>query len=319
MKTCKQSKRLQIYLDGWMEDVEAARFEKHLKKCSSCQAELIELEDVSSAALEIVDEAPESSYWESFYARTLNRIISRNVTPYERSGEPRKSLRLKIGSYSLAIVSMAALVLLTVNFLPDFLNLMAERNLERQKGLEQSESVAIVDAVETGESVELNTRDLTVSVPELVESEPVSTISQEADLASAETGENVSLDEPNASDNDILAYFRDDIPVNEPRLTLSDASDYPGESAPEEYGNINEDYRLSSSMIAAGILSEASDRYNLGRSFDNYTGFSLNEYGANSFLNGVSGNWGYLSMPPDSAEAEEFRRYLIELELIQAK
>jgi hypothetical protein len=319
MKTCKQSKRLQIYLDGWMENVEAARFEKHLKKCSSCQAELIELEDISSAALEIVDEAPESSYWDSFYARTLNRIISRNVTPYERSGEPRKSLRLKIGSYSLAIVSMAALILLAVNFLPDILNLMAERNLDRQKGLEQSESASIVEAIETGESLELNTRDLTVSEPELVESEQVNTISQEADLASAETGDNSISDRLIPADDDILTYFRDDIPVNEPLLTLSDVSDYPGESAPEEYNNINEDYRLSSSMIAAGILSEASDRYNLGRSFDGYTGFSLNEYGANSFLNGVSGNWGYLSMPPDSAEAEEFRRYLIELELIQAK
>lgn len=319
MKTCKHSKRLQIYLDGWMDASESTRIEKHLKKCSYCQAELMELEDVSSAALEIVDEAPESSYWDSFYARTLNRIISRNVTPYERSEGPRKNLRLKIGSYSLAIVSMAALILLTVNFLPDVLNLMAERNLNSRNDTEQNESVVITEEAGTDEQVEPGTTNLIESAPELVESEPVNMISPETDLVSAETGRDVFLEEPTGSSNDISSYFRNDLPAVEPQLTLNDLVDYTGESKSEEYININEDYRLNSSMIAAGIYSEISDGYGLGRTGDAYSGMSPNEYEAGSLLNGVSGNWGYLSMPPDSAEAEEFRRYLIELELIQAK
>ncbi|UCE66333.1 MAG: zf-HC2 domain-containing protein, partial [Candidatus Zixiibacteriota bacterium] len=154
MKSCKYEKRLQLYLDGWMERSESARFEKHLKKCSICQSEVMELEDISAAALEIVDEAPERGYWNSFYPRTQNRIISRSITPYKSSGESRRGLRLKIGTYSLEIVSLAAVILLTVNFLPDILNRIAEKSPNQLSVIQQSKPVSVVKAIDNVQSAD---------------------------------------------------------------------------------------------------------------------------------------------------------------------
>jgi len=302
-----------------MEDSEARRFEKHIKKCSTCQAELVELEDVSSAALEIVDEAPESSYWESFYARTLNRIISRNVTPYEQAAESHKSLRWRIGSYSLAIVSIAALILLTINFLPDITDMAARRSPEPPAISESGETNPDVEATDSPESTESITPEISATAPEVAESEPVISDPSEAVSTSVESADIVTADNSVSSDNDILSYFRNDLPENKPDLVLNDLVDNSREAVPEEYHNINEDFRLSSSMIAAGILAESGNRYNLGRSERAFSGISPGEFGPDISLNGISGNWGYLSMPPDSVETEEFRRYLIELELIQTK
>jgi len=302
-----------------MEDSEARRFEKHLKKCSTCQAELIELEDVSSAALEIVDEAPESNYWDSFYARTLNRIISRNVTPYEQTAESHKSFRWRIGSYSLAIVSMAAVIILVVNFLPDIANMAARKSPEAPAISEGGDPTPSVEATESQESTESINPEISDITPKIVETEPVISDPSETELASAESGENAAVDNSVSSENDILSYFRNDLPENKSGPVMSDLADNSRETVPQEYHNINEDFRLSSSMIAAGILAESGNRYNLGRSEQAYSGYSTGEFGSDISLNGVSGNWGYLSMPPDSVETEEFRRYLIELELIQTK
>jgi len=52
MAACKHTKRIQIYLDGWLDKSEAESMEKHLQKCLECQNEMFELEEVASAALE---------------------------------------------------------------------------------------------------------------------------------------------------------------------------------------------------------------------------------------------------------------------------
>jgi anti-sigma factor RsiW len=116
MRECRYKKRIQIYLDGWMDDKEARRLEAHLKRCSDCQTEMVELEEIASAALEIVDQAPDINYWKNFPARVLNRIISRDVNPYGGKPKPARSLRLKIGSYSVAVTALAAAVLLIFNY-----------------------------------------------------------------------------------------------------------------------------------------------------------------------------------------------------------
>jgi len=319
MGTCKHKKRLQIYLDGWMDKSETARFEKHLKECSICQSELLELEDVSSAALEIVDEAPETSYWDSFYVRTLNRIISRSVTPYEESSEVHRGLRLKIGSYSLAIVSLATILLVILNFLPDVLNLTPEKDLSLRVSTEQTVPVTLADVDKGSESVRSGlTGESEVIISQYV-SEPAISSQFLSEPASIENGGAEMSDDILKSGAEILSYFKGNDVTERPELILSDLTDYSEGSTKTDYGKINEDLRLSSSMIAAGILSEAGDESNLIKSFDGRSKFSVAENGLSSFLNGASGNWGYLSKPPDSAEAEEFRRYLIELELIQTK
>ncbi|UCE67122.1 MAG: hypothetical protein JSU85_03665, partial [Candidatus Zixiibacteriota bacterium] len=121
------------------------------------------------------------------------------------------------------------------------------------------------------------------------------------------------------ADNEILAYFNDNIFTEKPELLLSDLIDISREPAKTEFDKINKDYRLSSSMIAAGILSEVNNNKDNTGSLNGKIEFSVSGNGFNSVVNGAFGNWGYLSMPPDSGNTEEFRRYLIELELIQTK
>lgn len=319
MTTCKYKKRLQIYLDGWMDDSEAARFEKHLKNCPVCQAELVELEDVSSAALEIVDEAPERNYWESFYARTLNRIISRNITPYETAESPRKGIRLKIGTYSLAIVSLAAAVLLVINFLPDILNLMTEEDSGRGTVVERAEPPLVTEAVDNFYSIEPLVPDEPVPTTSVEVAESVNPAPQETELVSMESGPVEESSESPQAHEQILAYFNDNITDKKPELILSDLNNVSREPAKTEFDKINEDFRLSSSMIAAGILSEVNNRNDDEGSLNGRLGFSVSGDRFNGAFSGASSDWGYLSMPPDSADVEGFRRYLIELELIQTK
>ena len=319
MKSCKHKIRLQIYLDGWMEDSEAARFEKHLKKCSICQSEIMELEDISAAALEIVDEAPERGYWDSFYPRTLNRIISRNITPYESSEVSRKGLRLKIGTYSLEIVSLAAIILLTVNFLPDILNLMAEKSSDRGIAVEQVEPVLIVEATDNAQAVGPLLPGGADPITLEESTEPVSSDRQATELVLVESGRAEESADALVAETEVLDYFNDEIVTEKPELLLSDLTDFSREPAKTEFANINKDYRLSSSMIAAGILSELNNKKDDAGSLNGKIEFSVAGNGFNNFLNGASGSWGYLSMPTDSGNTEEFRRYLIELELIQTK
>jgi hypothetical protein len=72
-------------------------------------------------------------------------------------------------------------------------------------------------------------------------------------------------------------------------------------------------------MIAAGILSEVNDKGENSGTLDWNSEFSNLDNGSRNVVNGNAGNWGYLSMPPDSGNTAELRRYLIELELIETK
>ncbi|UCC80517.1 MAG: zf-HC2 domain-containing protein [Candidatus Zixiibacteriota bacterium] len=319
MKICKYKKRLQIYLDGWMDDSEATRFERHLKNCPVCQAELVELEDVSSAALEIADEAPERGYWESFYARALNRIISRNLTPYETSKNPRKGIRLKIGTYSLAIVSLSIAVLLAINFLPDVLNLMTEKSISQGETTEPAEPISVAEVIDNTQSLEPLIPGEPDPTAPAENPESVSSVPQVTELVSTESGQTEGSGQAPIADEQILTYFSDNIAIKKPELILSDLNNVSREPARTRFDKINEDYRLSSSMIAAGILSEVNNKVDNTGSLNGKLEFSVSGDGFNSIFNGVSSNWGYLSMPLDSGDVEEFRRYLIELELIQTK
>lgn len=323
MATCKHKKRLQIYLDGWMEPPEASRFERHLKKCSECQAELMALEEVSSSALEIVDEAPESSYWDSFYPRILNRIMSRDVTPYEEPEKSLKSLRLRIGAYSLAVVSLAAVALLTVNIMPGILNSPSDN----QPGLNSVVQKTETPADESGNRIEEGTAQPEFSAKDDLKS-----------LSNGQTPEMLSESEPapverasidNNSDKapvglvkddaEIESYFRHGVSAAGPTLELSDSKPYSGNATKTDYDKIDKDYRLSSSMISAGILSDFDNKEKLpdigGDQFD----LSVFDDGGRDILSGSMGDWGYLSMPADSVDTLEIRRFLLELELIQTK
>lgn len=323
MATCKHRKRLQIYLDGWMERVEAVRFEKHLKKCSECQSELMALEEVSSSALEIVDEAPESSYWDSFYARTLNRIISRDVTPYEQPEESRKSLRLKIGTYSLAIISLAAVLLLALNFIPGILNSTSDQQAAEKSPTPRTE-VANIESdneVTTGSAqVEPVTLKSPQNGPALqIPANPQNQAGEPSEKALTENNDVKALVNLAKNNAEIESYFKGNVPAESPKLELSDLGSNSRNVTDTDYEQIDDDYRLSSSMISAGILSDFDNR-------DEFRGAGGDQFdlsgpgdGGRDILNGSIRDWGYLSMPADSVDTLEFRRFLLELELIQTK
>jgi hypothetical protein len=323
MRTCKHKKRLQIYLDGWMEQREADRFEEHLKKCPVCQSELVELEEISSAALEMVDEAPEKSYWDSFYPRLLNRIISRDVTPYEKVESSRKELRLRIGTYSLAIISMAAVILLALNYLPGILNSPVENNVSKDADFNRTEAVVRETGGPMIESAE-QTEPSGLKEPEKAAATKDATASGSAGEPSVET----ALIESDAhmpdfelakNDAEIQSYFRSRLSAASTELAPAGLKSYTGRESKTDYDKIDKDYHLTSSMISAGMLSDYDNNNETFKATDNQFGSKLFEDGVHSALNSPSGNWGYLSMPPDSVDSAEFRRLLLELELIQTK
>ena len=307
MKPCKHQKRLQIYLDGWMDKSEASKFERHLKKCPTCQAELVELEDVSSSALEIVDEAPERGYWDSFYSRIQNRITSRNITPYENKTETRGNFRLKMGTYSLAVISLAAVLLLALN-LPSILNSNPDIGPGADILIEDDNPSAVANLEKENPS-----ENLSSIVPDISDARiPASAVSEDTKPGSDDSPEKIEhageiVSEDEVPKTEVLSYFKDKIKIEkqEPKLTDPSLSNEP---ALTEFDKINEDYRLSGTMISAGILSEINNGGGLS------SGSEERSVSTNGF-----GNWGYLSMPPDSGNAAEVRRYFIELELIQTK
>jgi hypothetical protein len=323
MAACKHKKRLQLYLDGWMEPPEAGRFERHLKKCSECQAELMALEEVSSSALEIVDEAPDSGYWNSFYPRILNRIISRDVTPYERPEKSQKSFRLRMGVYSLVVVSLAAALLLAVNIIPDILNSTSDQQVKINSAAQKIETPTdesndrIENSSTRAEYSDANgpNSPSDMQTPAIFsEAEPAP-----SDRVSADSnGDKAPVGLAN-DDTEFESYFRDGVSAADPKLELSNSNSYSGNAIKTDYDKIDKDYRLSSSMISAGILSDFDNKGKLPGIGGDQFGLSAFDDGGRDILDGSMGDWGYLSMPADSVDTLEIRRFLLELELIQTK
>lgn len=62
------------YLDDELDESDTARFEKHLKSCASCRAELNEMTQVVSAASGLCVEEPPEEVWDEFLDQVYNRI-----------------------------------------------------------------------------------------------------------------------------------------------------------------------------------------------------------------------------------------------------
>ncbi|MEE8418197.1 MAG: zf-HC2 domain-containing protein [candidate division Zixibacteria bacterium] len=328
MRECKFKKRVQIYLDGWMDGKERARFEAHLKQCSYCQTEMIDLEEISSAALEIVDQAPDIDYWKNFSIRVLNRIISRDVSPYGEKQRSTRSRRLKIGSYSVAITTLAAAVLLILNYTGRSIDIP---NSGIRDGVEISWPTAATDIVEpvifTAEESEEppvveesgNILAGQKSVP--AEGKALATVEQSSSTVN-EIEENISRFSGAVlafqSDYDLRAVVRKPAPLKLAPLKLDNDYNFLNRLMAAYRGRVANDYRISQAVVAEGILSGYTSRDVNG--FDNGN-FGLLYVGPFHGLtgDGYSSGWGYLSLPDDTSNAEELRKYLIELELMQVK
>ncbi len=321
MGNCRYKKRLQIYLDGWLDNSEAGALEAHLKKCPVCQNELIEMEEVASAALEIIDEAPDSGYWESFYSRTINRIISRDVTPYQPSEKPKRGFLLKIGSYSLAIVSIAASIVLLLNYFPGVpdtvLNSPADSPVANNSPLIENSAEGVQK-----EQVFRTVGDVSVlreNIAEVIDIELVRNPTGASETAPEYVSTVGDLSRPEKElsnfEANYASYFRGNLLTFKAHLDLAGGSAYESNFTESYYDQIGDNYSLNSAMIAAGILPASNGQSGLGSVYSGETAV----LGFGDILNRNFGDWGYLSMPSDTGSSKEIRRFLIELELIQTK
>ncbi len=316
MKECREKKRLQVYLDGWLTGAEAARFEDHLKSCEDCQCALMELEEISAAALEMVDHAPEREYWDGFFNRVQNRIFSRDVSPY--SPKEKSSIRIKIASYSIGIMSIAAAFVLTFGYL-------SRTNLEQGPALDPGvveRNIAEDDPVKpaAGEAVQSAELILEGAASQSEKAVADETII-ESIAVSVEPVRNRSIveeayfdGEPSSSGlADFKSAFRNPARISPAALSLSDDENFVTRLLIEYGGLSMEDFSVSPNVVAEGILS--GYRHETGRG----SGGSSLAARLPSVSDGAYPRWGYLGVPPDSFNSDGFNRYTIELELMRAK
>jgi anti-sigma factor RsiW len=328
MRECEYKKRIQIYLDGWMDDKEAGRLEAHLRQCSDCQTEMMELEEISSAALQIVDQAPDVNYWRNFPGRVLNRIISRNVSPYGGKSKPARSLRLKIGSYSVAVTALAVAVLMIFNYvnrsdvIPD-VDVQNDVEVSRpitaddsaEPEVPASEEPREQPAVAESESISDRQRDVPGEERQLITSESGPVSRDEIQESVFDPPQALSVSQP---DYDFSEAFRTTKSFELAPLKLDEDYNFLNRLMAAYRGNAANDYRISEAVVVEGILS--------GYSFRDIDGLNNGGYGSpdSRLIPGLTGGgfstgWGYLSLPDNASDAEELRKYLIELELMQAK
>jgi hypothetical protein len=320
MTACKNRKRVQLYLDGWMDESEAVRFEAHLRSCPDCQAELINLEEVSSSALEIVDQAPDAGYWNGFFNRVLNRIVARNVSPYETRKVTSRRLKLRIGSYAVAITTVAAVLLLTFTYAlrsPHGTDSPAVSDKPTAVADTPVEEVPIVDA-DTDRSMEFVEMDLrprssgdqSTSVP----------ANQDGGSASEGLAATSGATKPAGSDEDEPAIradagfrdlFSDAIRQSPAHLNLDGDSGFLDRLMSLYGGRGSDDYRLDQETVVEAVLSGYGPWIDAGGG-ERSPGISLN-----GSIPGVAGR-PYPELP-EMSEKEELARYMIELRIMRAK
>jgi len=304
MSGCKRKKRLQIYLDGWMDERDSEQFENHLRRCDECQTELFELEEISSSALEIVDHAPERDYWESFFTRAHNRINSRGVTPYvERESQ---ASGLKLTSYTVGIMAIAAVLILTFSYLS-----RGPRHSDSEaqvSGEKESRSVAASGAI-------VSEQELITKIAVIPEAPPSAAEFDKIDLR-AEKPADVDIDYSDTisaiSDKDYQSAFRGSIRLKPGELWLSEDENFVSRLLAEYDGLADDSFSVNPNVVAEGIISGYASGGN-GRNGLLFTGRGL---GTNDAINP---GWGYLGLPGDTTRSDEFHRYLIELDIMRAK
>jgi hypothetical protein len=322
MAECRNKKRMQIYLDGWMNEIQSARFEEHLRRCDDCQSELVSLEEMSSAALEIVDHAPEREYWENFAARVKNRILARQASPYAE----RKSagFRLKIASYSVSLIAVAAVLLLTFGLLSEKPDIMVADDglsgpdVSRAAEITDNEQSGAVDAIERDATTDFSEM---LSGPDLMpgsiekSADTKSAFADDSSLPADDEGKLPDSEAASILSRDFAAAFRSPLKVNPATVSFSEYENFLSRLLTAYGGYSGSDFSVNPNVVTEGILTGYAIRTILDR-----------DAGGSAYINGfvgpenrVSPGWGYLGLPGDMASEDEFRRYLIELELMQLK
>jgi hypothetical protein len=285
-----------------------------------------DVEEMSSAAIEIPDEAPEREYWDGFHSRVLNRIIARDISPYNEQIAESKKSKLKIGGYSLVIVSLAAVMVLLLNMNintplneavtdnPQNPNTESVLNVTPPQIIDNNDAeVANIIDIQNGNMADNEVSNNDVILTNSILEQP---INSESALVSAESDITPIDIEINYSNLLNDRFVLSSVPV---QLTERDKNldNYPRVFE----GRINEKYQLKPEIVASGILSLVDNTSEASRSMA-FQNLGPNTTVSGNFISdrgGFNVNWGYLSMPGEISKTDEYERYLIEIELIEIK
>lgn len=260
--------------------------------------ELVQIDEISKAAMDIVETAPEPDYWESFTSRLFNRISSRNI--HAQPVAPRKHNYFPI---RLAFYFVFSVLLLTMSiyFIMDRLNPPPSYTINRP-------TVSEISPVPHENPA-----------PGLYELQPLpasnvdyngNKFNQQLQPSEVPLAQTVAMQTVGLINNPQLqlsGQIRTGNLTFAPRLLTSDINISP-ESNSLKNGGSNS--KLNLDFVSRQILSAADG----SRSYQNKS-LSGELFRAGQ----INPSWGYASEIKDTARAAEELHYLLELDLIKNK
>ena len=323
MRECRYRKRLQFYLDGWLNEPESKDFEEHLRHCAECQIELTNLEEVNSAAFDIVDQAPEKEYWGSFSTRVRNRIVSRNAAPVTVKEKAPNLWGFRLSAVFMSVLAMAAIILVIIRYenrqpaataiiTPPQQNPIAaqSRPKDNPQATIQSGSVAPTNPL----------------INEAPAANPKNEMAKSAELRPTRNAANSHKIDTGLTSliaRDMNNELRAQPLIGMAEIKYDDSYQSLAELLVSNH-SIDRGYRLKASVLGERLLAGLSQN-GLGEIAELYHGplYSLHSDGSGEKWVDFSGEdistWGYLRVPSDTSKSSEIRKYLIELELMQTR
>jgi hypothetical protein len=318
MVDCRYKKILQFYLDGSRNGHDFAEVEEHLKTCPRCQLELAELAELNGAALEIVDQAPDKEYWESFVARVRNRVLARSIEPKEATDERRlpwySVLRMASVLVALALFIAGSIFVVQRGLAPDNPGIIVnapERVIERVVDSPASDNAknAAPNLSKTAGEPDQN------RIPFAAESEPA----QSEGVISVPTDQ-AGADQP-VETKDVTVALRQTKAIGEKPPALETEIKSYSRSTSSSYAEMDRSFRMKiefvSQRLMAGLAGRPHPIIFQGSSF----GYA-SQGGAEGNVtpaNESSALWGYTRIYTDTSESAEMRKYFLELELMESK
>ncbi|OGC94687.1 MAG: hypothetical protein A2W25_15825 [candidate division Zixibacteria bacterium RBG_16_53_22] len=327
MADCRYKKILQFYLDSSGAGPHFKDLEEHLKTCPECQLQLAELEELNSAALDIIDEAPEKEYWDSFPVRVRNRITARSIEPAEIVRKRRapwySAFRMAsvlvalmfIAAYSILVLRRGTSTLDNPASIADRPSIISEQPVSSGSPLIPAVAAAQPDARA------VNGPSSSVDGPVIRPVAGVGTDESRGRHRRAERPEAVPM---NIMIKDLAGQLRGvrGAEINGPRLETEIRSYAPVFTS--YLADIDPSFHMKESFISQRLLSGLNNRPRNG--FHGLYQGSYYGYGSLSLdgsrvlpTNETQSTWGYTSISTDTSKSAEIRQYFLELELMESK
>jgi len=327
MADCRYKKILQFYLDSPNGARDFKQLEEHLKTCLECQIQLAELEELNSAALEIIDEAPEKEYWNSFPVRVRNRITARSIEPaaiVQRRRAPWYSA-FRMASVLVALVFVVAYSLLILRRGTSVLDNPVPIAGGPATVSEQPISSAPADN-QAAPATQPNVQDKNgfSSQVDSRELQPATTFKTGEAVRQVKRQARPKVIPVNVIIRDLAGQFHGvkAAQLRAPRLETEIRSYAPVFAS--YLADIDPSYHLKDSFISQRLLAGLNDRPRIGFNGmyqgSNYGFSSLSLDGSRVLpTNETQSTWGYTSISSDTSKSAEVRQYYLELELMESK